>query len=285
MKLFLRALLLAILGLGALGGGLLWAFTAFTGTYLDPQFLAFQAFLIVASVAFGGFAFLQAKDDYAAYKKANKKPNHVLNATLVLVTVLVLAFAGYKAWQGTQPIQVTITYLNGTTEQPIAGATLYAQDYWGNGRQPDTQTLTTDAEGKGQLSVKRGTSYSIYEKAPKTDTPGPALGQVDTFGVAGTESELILYAGESWFGNSGRSDVFTVKVIDPQGQPIEDADVTFHTTSDTKSSATTDENGQVTLNDNAYGSMPVFVMKDGYQSATSIAQNGDIALVMLTPSA
>ncbi len=282
MKLFLRALLLAILGLGAIGGALLWAFSAVTGTMNDPQYLAFQAFLILAAFAFGAFALLQAKEDYADYKKANKKPNHALNAAFVLMALLVLAFAGYKGWQGTQPIYVTITYLNGTTDAPIAGAALYAMDNnWGNGQRPQTQTLTTDAEGKTRLVVSRGSYHNIYEKPPK-DVPGPSLGQIDPYGVPGTEYELLLYAGDSWYGYGGPTKIVTVRVIDSAGQPLDAADVTFYTSTNTQQTLQTNERGEVVLNDNAYA-IPVFVTKEGYKSQVAYAGNGDLTLVMLTP--
>ncbi|MBI2446147.1 carboxypeptidase regulatory-like domain-containing protein [Candidatus Micrarchaeota archaeon] len=283
MKLFLRALLLAILGLGAIGGASLWAFSALTGGAMDPQYLAVQTFLILAAFAFGAFALLQAKEDHAAYKKANKKPNHALNAAFILVALLVLVFAGYKAWQSTLPITVSITYLNGTTEQPIAGAKLYAADAsYRSDQTPQTNILTTDAEGKTRLSVNRGSYYNIYEKPPK-DVPGPSLGQIDTYGVPGTEYEMLLYAGESNYGYGGQSDTYTVRVIDSDGSPLASADVTFFTSTQTQQTGQTDERGEVSLEDNGYSPIAVFVSKEGYRSQTGEARNGDLTLVMLTP--
>ncbi len=281
MKLFFRALLLAVLGIGAIGAGLM---SIVTNTTIDPQGLAIQVFVTLVAFAFGIYALLQAREDYTGFKKANKKPNHALNAAFVLMALLVLAFAGYKGWQSTQPIHVTITYLNGTTDAPIAGAALYAMDNnWGNGQRPHAQTLTTDAEGKARLVISRGSYYSIYEKPPK-DVPGPALDQIDTYGVSGTEYELLLYAGESWYGYGGPSDVLTVRVIDSAGQPIDAADVTFYTSTQTQQTLQTNERGEVVLNDNAYA-IPVFVTKEGYKNQVAYAGNGDLTLVMLSPEA
>ncbi|GEM_PF-2578506 len=307
MKLFFRALLLAVLGTGAIGGGLLWTYSSTTNASSDPQTLALQVFLVLGALVFGAYALLQAQEDYAGYKKTNKKPNKALNAVLILLAILVLAFAGYKAWQGTQPIDVTVTYLNATTDQPIAGATLYfMESAWGNGQRPQVRQAVTDAQGHAGISVPRNTYYSIYEKPPG-DVPGPALGQIEPYGISGTQYEIIVYAGEPFdpFGYStpytSDSTKYTVHVIDAQRQPIAGADVTFYTSSGagtyissetstytasgTRTTVSTDANGQAQLDDNTYGPISVFVSKDGYESQVGIGYSGSLTLVLLRQSA
>ncbi len=283
MKLFFRALLLAVLGVGAIGAGVLW--TAFSApTITDPQSLAIQVFFILGALVFGAYALLQAQDDYIGYRKANKKPNKALNAMLILLAVLVLAFAGYKAWQSTQPIHVTLTYLNGTTNEPITGATLYYQSsMWNNGNKPPVKSVVTDAEGQTRFDVSRDSYYSIYEKPPG-DAPGGATGQIEPYGVSGLEYELFVYAGERLDSFGTPHDTYTVTVIDKEGQFLDGATVRFYTSSGTVTEAQTNDSGQAQVEDNSYGPISVFVSKDGYQSAIQKAENGVLTLVMLTPS-
>lgn len=282
MRLFLRALLLSALSMGAVGSGVLVVFSSLPSN-TDPSSLAVQTFLALAALIFGAYALLQAKQDYTDYKKANPKPEKIRNAALILAAVLVLVFAGYKAWQSTQPIDVTITYMNATTEKPIAGATLYFRDdTWSVGKKPQVRQVMTDESGKVTISVGRDTYYTVYDKQPNDRVSG--LEQINPYGVAGSQLEMRIYAGQTTDRTHGRSDVFVVKVVNEQGQALKDAKVEFFTSAATSTTVQTDASGQAELADNAYEPVSVLVSKEGFQSKTEKADRGVLTLVMLSTS-
>ncbi len=281
MKLFLRSVFLGVLGLSAIGGGLIFGATFYTG---DAASIAFNSFGFLLALLFGLVALLQAKEDWTTYKKAKKYQNHLAQGVVVLLILVVLAFAGYNYWQSVQPATVSITFLDSKGEHPLPHATLYLSSGYG---QPNSAAIpvTTDDKGYAQIVLSRqnGGYYDVYNERPAGIFRN-SLGQINLNMPPDGKWPLDYTFYNATYSSSHST--FAVMVLDDAQEPLADATVTYFALGQ-RMEVTTDAQGVAVLtglDDYNYRAMDAWVSANGFtgQVAHLGAETGT-NLVVLAP--
>ncbi|HLD76082.1 MAG TPA: carboxypeptidase-like regulatory domain-containing protein [Candidatus Norongarragalinales archaeon] len=272
MKLFFRALFLGVLGLGAFFVSIFWLPSVYS---VGKSFVAGYAFLFLLGLLFGSAVLFQAREDFEGYKKLERKTSSpLIKALVILLVMAVLAYAGFQYWKASQPVTVTLTYVDASTQKPLADASLYLYSGYSPYDQvrPD-RVLLTDQYGQATTQLARQKGWDVFGIRYVSGTIQPSLLHISTWDFTGDQLDFLVSNQSQYSVVYGAS--LRLLVLDESGNPIVGAFLDYYADAGLSETLETDASGDGEFFVQGHaGPYDVVVRKDGYLTQVAHASTG-----------